>query len=196
MRQAVRMVWIVLLLAGLAGTALAGQASEAPGACPLPRGQAFPDVHLAGTLTAAQAACLGLASTRTPIPIGDIRAEVLIVEVFSMYCPFCQKEAPVVNELRERIASRGLADRIKIIGLGVGNSDLEVDVFRKKYGVSFPLFSDADFTVHKAVGQVGTPYFYVLRRTDGGPFAVLESNLGCMASPEAFLDSILRALGR
>ena len=176
--------------------ALAVEASQALQACPLPQGQAFPQITLEGRLTAEQAASLGLSGTATPVPIEAIRAEVLVVEVFSMYCPFCQKEAPVVNELHELIAARGLADRIKIIGIGAGNSDLEVEVYRKKFGVPFPLFADADFGDHKALGQVGTPYFYVLRRGADGTFSVLEGNLGCMESPQAFLGGILGRLGK
>jgi thiol-disulfide isomerase/thioredoxin len=186
-------VMVALVLAG--GPALAGEASLSPQAHPVPEGEVCPDITLTGTLTRAQAEALGLATDRTPVPLTAIQAEVLIVEVFSMYCPFCQREAPVVNALAEQVARRGLADRVKVIGLGVGNSQTEVDIFRKKYQVAFPLFTDADYAAHKALGEVGTPYFYVLRKKPGKVFQVIEGKLGCLESPEAFLDGIVSLAG-
>ena len=93
-------------------------------------------------------------------------------------------------------ARQGLTDRIKLVGLGVGNSEAEVSIFQKKYQIPFPLFADPDFTAHKAVGGVGTPYFYVLRRKDGHKdFTVLSGTLGRMASPEAFLTEVVHTAG-
>jgi thiol-disulfide isomerase/thioredoxin len=192
MKRLFALVAAVLLIAATAAPALAVQASVAPAACPLPQGKGFPDVTLTGKLTSSQAAYLGLPTEKIPAPIGAIQAEALIVEVFSMYCPFCQKEAPTVNALFELIELRGLSQRVKIIGIGAGNSDTEVDVFRKKYAVPFPLFSDASFDVHKRLGEVGTPFFYVLIKNADGSFNVLETNLGCMTSPQEFLAEVLQ----
>src|SRR5690606_15376258 len=87
-------------------------------------------------------AYLGLQDAKT-FSIGDIQTRILLIEVFSMYCPHCQREAPAVNTLYQQIIDRGdLADRIKIIGIGVGNSSFEVGVFQKTYNVPFPLFPD------------------------------------------------------
>jgi hypothetical protein len=185
----------ILLVAATASPTLAVEASVAPAACPLPQGKGFPDVTLSGVLPPSQAVYLGLASEKIPAPISAIQAEALIVEVFSMYCPFCQKEAPTVNALFELIELRGLSQRVKIIGIGAGNSDAEVEIFRKKYAVPFPLFSDASFAVHKRLGEVGTPFFYVLVKNADGSFKVLEANLGCMTSPEEFLAEVIQKAG-
>ena len=37
--------------------------------------------------------------------IPQIKAKVVLIEIFSMYCPHCQKDAPVVNDLYSRIMS-------------------------------------------------------------------------------------------
>lgn len=169
--------------------ALAVEASEAPGAKPLAVGSLFPDVPLIGPLAPEPAAALGL-PTNGPRTIATIAADVLIVEMFSMYCPFCQRDAPAVNALAALIESRGLGGRVKLIGIGAGNSDAEVDVFRKKFQIPFALFSDAAFAVHSTVGQVGTPFFYALRKTPQG-YTIIDAHLGRLADPAAYLDAVL-----
>lgn len=82
---------------------------------------------------------LGLCGKQETTTLGRIGAEVLIVEIFSMYCPHCQKHAPKANELFHAIeGSDKYRGRIKLIGIGVGNSAFEVDIFRQKYAPPFP----------------------------------------------------------
>src|SRR4030042_5892205 len=51
--------------------------------------------------------------------IPQIKAKGVLIEIFSMYCPHCQKDAPVVNDLYSRIMSDdALRDNIKLIGIG------------------------------------------------------------------------------
>ena len=174
--------------------ALAAEASEAPGAKPLAVGTIFPDVPLIGSVSPELTASLGLASKTGPTPISKLNADVLVVEIFSMYCPFCQREAPNINALQALIDKQGLSKRLKIIGIGAGNSDTEVEIFRKKYNVPFALFSDAAFAVHQRVGQVGTPFFYVLRKKPAG-YEIVLTHLGVIHSPADFLAAITAKAG-
>ena len=192
-RTAILALFVILTLAPCPA-ALAVEASEAPNAAPLAVGEPFPDLALSGALSAEQAAYLGVEDAAEPVALNDIQAEVLVLEVFSMYCPHCQHEAPATIELYDLIAERGLDGRVKFIGLGAGNSQAEVDVFRDKYELPFPLFVDFNYEAHQACGAVGTPFFYVLER-DGEGYAVAISRLGQMDSPASFLDEIQSATG-
>jgi thiol-disulfide isomerase/thioredoxin len=100
--------------------------------------------------------------------VADIKANLVLIEILSMYCPFCQKEAPVVNQLYEAIEKDPAAKgKIKIIGIGAGNSVYEVDVFRKRYNVPFPVFPDPEYDIHKKCGEVRTPFFSPSAQPDG-----------------------------
>jgi len=111
-----------------------------------------------------------------------------------MYCPFCQKEAPNVNTLHRLIeGNAGLKGKIKMIGIGAGNSPFEVHIFRTKYGVPFPLFADPQYAVHGLLGSVRTPYFIAVRIFGDGTHKVIYSKLGAFESAEKFLESIVRS---
>jgi len=167
------------------------QAISAAGRTPS-TGELFPDVSLSMPEKSLQKEYLGLKGNGS-FKLSQIKAELLIIEIFSMYCPYCQKEAPNVNELYSIISGRDdIKDKIRIIGIGAGNTPLEVDVFRKQYAVEFPLFSDESFSVHTATGGVRTPYFFVIRTSAGEPGVIVYSNVGTLHDPGQFLDLIMK----
>jgi hypothetical protein len=86
----------------------------------------------------------------------------------------------------------GLKGKIKIIGIGAGNSSFEIDIFRKKYNVLFPLFPDNDFAVHKRIGEVRTPYFIALKINGDGSHKVIYSKLGGIEKADQFLELMIR----
>lgn len=162
----------------------------------LPRaGERMPDLAVNGTLSAEAAEYLGLPVGTVGFRLSEVRAEFLLVEIFSMYCPHCQHEAPRLNELFRRLPDSPLAGRLKVLGVGVGNSDFEVDFFRKEFQVPFPMFPDADSKAYEAVGRVGTPTFVLLRpgSLDARGLSVLFSQEGTFESPEEFLGRLVRA---
>jgi peroxiredoxin len=189
----IRIIFTVLFLSLLAGSALAMEASESTASHPLPVGSSMPDLLLRGELSRANLTHLGLKGP-APRRLSEINAKTVILVAFSMYCPHCQREAPALNELNALIASRGLSEDVKLIGVGIGNSDFEVQVFRDKYATTFPLFSDPDFRVNKEIGEVGTPFFYVLAMNpEKKEIRVVRTLLGRMDSAETFLDHVLKA---
>ncbi len=157
------------------------------------KGETLPAFNLPIPKTSAEKAYLGL-SGEGVFKIPQIKAKVVIVEIYSMYCPFCQKDAPGINELYHLIEKTpGLKNKMKIIGIGAGNTPFEVDTFKKTYQVPFPLFPDKDFTIHKACGEVRTPYFIVVKINDDGSHRIVHSQLGDYPGPEPFLDLVLKA---
>jgi len=174
------------------GTILFGP-TEGISAGPPLVGGILPEWTLEVPKNGAEKTYLGLSGAGV-FKIPQIQAKTVIIEIFSMYCPHCQKEAPNVNKLYERIeASPSLKGKIKLIGIAVGNSAFEVGVFKKKYAVPFPLFPDGDFAIHKRLGEVRTPYFIGVKIHPDGSHQVIHSRLGTFESVGKFLDEIVRA---
>lgn len=157
-------------------------------------GNAFPDFELLKPVNPAELKYLGLSGSGT-FKIDQIKADVVIIEIFSMYCPYCQGEAPNVNNLHALIEKNpALKNKMKIIGIGIGNSIFETDIFKKKYQVAFPLIPDGDFKLHKTIGQVRTPYFIVVK-LKSGKTEVIYSKLGALGDNNIFLEQIVKSAG-
>lgn len=173
------LVLVILALPGLSA------AQRAPAA-----GDRLPDMRLDSPENPDTRAYLGLSPGDTFDPAA-ITGSLLVIEIFSMYCPVCQREAPAVNRLYQAIeASQTLRDRVKIIGIGVGNSAYEVDYFRKHYQVTFPLFADPDFLIHKTLGEVRTPFFIIATIGPNDKGRVLWTDAGNMEVQEIFMNRL------
>jgi peroxiredoxin len=162
---------------------------------PPQKGETLPVVNLPIPKSPAEKSYLGL-SGEGSFKIPQIKAKVVIIEIFSMYCPYCQKDAPGVNELYNLIEKDpDFKNKIKLIGIGAGNTPLEVGVFKKNYAVPFPLFADQDFSIHKACGEVRTPYFVVVKINEDGSHLIVHSQLGEYPGAEPFLELVLKSSG-
>ncbi|MCF8036723.1 MAG: TlpA family protein disulfide reductase [Desulfobacteraceae bacterium] len=173
------------------GDAVSGDQEKPPRA-----GEAFPAVLLSVPENPASRSYLGLSSEAGTFEIGSIKARLLVIEIFSMYCPYCQKEAPKVNQLYQKIENDShLKERIKLIGIGAGNSAYEVDVFRKKYNVRFPLIPDPGFEIYGQIGEVRTPFFFVVKISrEEKPHRVVHTELGGLNGVSRFLEKTANLL--
>ena len=136
-------------------------------------------------------------SGRAALDATTIQGRLLIIEVFSMYCPHCQREAPAVNRLYEAIeASQDLRGKVKMIGIGVGNSEFEVNHFRNHYQIEFPLFPDEAFKIHKDLGEVRTPFFIIVALDPDKRGRILWTGAGKMEPQEAFVARLEKLLAQ
>jgi len=173
-------------------TAIAAAAAES---IPPKAGSTLPEIDLPVPDNSADRKYLGLSSGGKTFQVGRIKAKIVIIQIYSMYCPYCQADAPNVNRLYGLVESNpALTGKVKIIGIGAGNTSFEVATYKKKYSVAFPLIPDADFKIHKVVGEVRTPYFIAVKITDGGRNEVVYSRLGALKDVEQFLEQIVRTV--
>ncbi len=171
---------------------LASTASMAASVEPPKVGSSLPEVRLPKPADSGELKYLGLSGSGTFF-VDQVKAKALIIQIFSMYCPYCQKDAPNVNRLYGLMENNpDLKGKIKIIGIGAGNTSFEVATFKKKYKVEFPLIPDGDFKIYKIIGEVRTPYFIVVKLNSSKKLEVVYSRLGAHENVEAFLADIVK----
>ena len=91
--------------------------------------------------------------------ISQIPAKLVFIEIFSLYCPHCQRKAPTNNKIFRIIqADEDLKQNVRMIGIGAGNNPKETGAFKTKFRVIFPLFPDPNFEIHKKLGEPRTPF--------------------------------------
>ncbi|WAC08655.1 MAG: TlpA disulfide reductase family protein [Thermodesulfobacteriota bacterium] len=125
--------------------------------------------------------------------ITQIKSPLIIIEVFNTYCPHCQNEASLVNQLYQAIQARpDLKEKIKIIGIGLNNGTYEVDLFRARHKVPFPLFPDQDGTIGKKLGVTATPTFIGAKNYPDGTMEKFYFKSGEFHDSNSFLNEILK----
>jgi peroxiredoxin len=146
------------------------------------------EMQLQAPDSAADKKYLGISGTST-FNLPQINAELVIVEIFSMYCPICQAEAENVNKVHQLIEGNpDLKARVRFIGIGIGNTPFEVGVFKEKYNVKFPLFPDDSFRIQKASSErIRTPTFLAVERKGGENIAVRNVHIGRIEDLDAFI---------
>jgi peroxiredoxin len=186
-----RFVFLLMILLLVLSAFSAPSAADRP---PRP-GELFPDLDLPMPKNAAEKTYLGLTGEGS-FSLGQVKAQVVILEIFSMYCPYCQKEAPQVNELFRAIETNpDSKGKIKVLGIGAGNSPFEVGMFKKTYAIPFPLIADEDLIFHHALGGVRTPYFLAVVIEKDKTARVIFSELGSMSGAKSFLKKIIELAG-
>lgn len=151
----------------------------------------FPDLPLA--LDPPSAKALGLGPGKTSL--SGIPAQGLLVVVMSDFCPPCHLEVPRIKDLERRIRERGLAGRIRMVGLAVGDGQAQVERFLARHGgLPFPLLPDPALAAHKRLGSPVVPSLYVVG-SQGGRLRQLALRQGEFTEdPDAFLDAVLPLL--
>src|SRR6266536_4276230 len=151
---------------------------------------ALADNRLPAPQTESERKYLGLSSTLERFSLDNVQADILILDFFDMYCHVCQARAPHMNEFYKLVQSRGLSGRVRVLGVGVGDTPKEVTVFKEKFGLPFPVFPDRTGSFSRQFGKIRVPNIIVLKRRLGH-FEVVYQESSLPDNPEQFLSKVL-----
>ena len=141
-------------------------------------GELFPRMRFDLSLHKDSSKYFGLKKDKE-IDISEINAEVLMVEVLSVYCVSCMSQTAYDRELYSMIEeNKKTAGKVKMIGIGAGNNLREVNKFIDEFSVPYPVFPDYTFAQYNQVGQVSLDVAAAL------PLHFLEAPLGGMTLHE------------
>ena len=153
-------------------------------------GDPIPSVEITADLSKAEKDYLGIKSTRK-FKLNEIQASVIIVEFFNKYCPHCQRQAPIMNELYQAIQQDvSLKDNVKMLKIGSGNTTRQIKLLKQEKNIPFPLIPDDQFILHDEVGRPRTPFIIFFKKTDDGKGVVSATFLGMVLSKDQLLENI------
>ena len=132
------------------------------------------------------AAYLGFFSPRESFKLADIKAQILVAEVFQTRCSHCQNQVNDLKELYKLINKEGLFHQVKIIGLGYGDDLFEVEEFGRRYTIPYPLFADPQGS---KVRVENIPVTFILELVPEGARVVYEFH-GLLPAPDDLLKLI------
>ncbi|MGA1794963.1 MAG: TlpA family protein disulfide reductase [bacterium] len=141
-------------------------------------GDAFPGMSFDLSSNKKAQEYLGIRRGKT-IELSQIDADLLIVEVMSVYCVSCMSQTAYDRELFTMIEGNNrTAGKVKMIGIGAGNNLREVNKFVEEFDVPYPVFPDFEFSRYNQVGQVRTPFKIFMKKKPDGTFRVIETEQG------------------
>jgi thiol-disulfide isomerase/thioredoxin len=89
-----------------------------------------------------------------PISLADFKGHPLWIDFFATWCPPCQAETPVLEDLYRAHAKNGLV----ILAISVQEtSPSDVAAYAKTYGLTYPIGFDATAAVFKTYQAYGLP---------------------------------------
>ena len=159
------------------------------------KGGKLPAINLPAPKNSGEKIYLGLSGDGS-FKIHQIKAKVVLIKIFNLYCPLCQSTTSAMVELHDQIEKHpDFNGKIKLIGIGVGNSQSEIEMFKRNNNIPFPVFPDQDFIIHKALGEVRTPFFIAIKINRNRSHEIVHTHLGGLTDIQGLLDLMYEAYG-
>jgi len=136
-------------------------------------------------------AYLGAPKNADFLNLSEVDADYVLIQLYNNLCLECIREAKTMNAYYYEVENTPeLKKKLKLIGLGVYNDFEEVEAFREKYGVIFPLFPDDDASIFKCLGQASIPLAYLVRLHGPTPREVLMIRSDFTDKSEHFFEEV------
>ncbi len=167
---------------------LGDETIEVP-AC-ISEGKILPKITLLAPCSAQEKQYLGLNKLET-FTLSQIQSKLIVLEVFSVYCPHCRKQAPKLNKIYKLVQDDSLlSNNVKMIGIASGAKQDNVDKWKAALHVPYPIFSDKEAIIWNKFGKPGIPCTMLV----DGKGKVLAIHLGVTEDEEHLFNQIKEKL--
>jgi peroxiredoxin len=163
----------------------------------LKAGDMFPFVPVPAPKDPVRRNYLGLPPDKEMVTIGDVQADLLVLEILNVYCFSCQGQALALNDVYKLIEMRPhLKGRIKILGVALQNTREQVEEFKKEYGVLFPVMPDPEGNAEALIGPgIHTPFsLYIRRNASGSMGLIIGTHEGPVEDRQVLFDGLVTLL--
>jgi cytochrome c biogenesis protein CcmG, thiol:disulfide interchange protein DsbE len=101
---------------------------------------------------------IGSADKGDRIHLAELKGRPVLIDFWASWCEACKVEAPVLDALARRHASRGLV----VIGVATGDQPGDAARFAARHGLSYPIAYDAGDRVAATYGVSSLPTLVVI----------------------------------
>ncbi len=160
-------------------------------------GDAFPDCRVAVLSGEEDRQYLGLPEGVKWLSLSDLSARFVLIQLYNTMCNDCVSETKMLTRFFRTVeADPVLAGKLKIIGLGIYDTNRDVVRFKKHYDVLYPLFSDRHGQIFECLGQAQLPLAYLVRSKGDGTWNIELIKRGYFEPDDKFLQTLREAIIR
>jgi peroxiredoxin len=92
------------------------------------------------------------------VKLSDFKGKPVMLNFFATWCPSCRNEMPALQETYAKYEAQGFV----ILGVDMGETNLAVQSFKQKLGVTFPTVIDENDRVTKLYDIIPLPTSYFI----------------------------------
>lgn len=149
-------------------------------------GQQLGAVKFAKPVSDEDAKSLGL-DKPAEFTLKDVKSPYVFVEQFNTSCPHCMHQAPILNDLYNKVQQdAALKDKVKFMSVGQGNDETAVKMWKAFHKVPFAVIPDSSSSLGKALNFSPYPVSMVLDKNG----KILWVEIGAFESADEALKAI------
>ncbi len=153
-------------------------------------GDVFPCLSFPNALAVEEKRYLGIGEKET-FSLANIEANVLVINFLDTNCVYCIKSLSAFKEVFQKVEQdQDLRNRIKILGIGAGDTPAEIAALNEKYKIPYPIIPATEFEANRTVNEPTVPFVVVTRRDQQGEWVVATVHVGLTFSAESLAGEL------
>jgi thioredoxin-related protein len=124
----------------------------------------LPNFYLSSPASSDELHYLGLTKA-APFSLSQISSKLILVEILSVVCHYCQKQTPAMNRIYQYIQeNQKITHHVKMLGIVAVGDQKAVEAFKSAYRVKFPLIPDPKMEIFGKLQNPSIPLLLLVNR--------------------------------